>query len=539
MKKHIRLPSEKEQALLERVEVRPARVREEARCERLLKRHHYMGTARPVGERLYYVALSPHGGWLAVLVFCAAAKHLKHREQWIGWTNEQRRRRLGLVVNNVRFLIVPGKEVPNLGSRILRLTADRLSDDWQKRYGHPLCVVETFVDPQQFQGTVYTASGWVELGQTSGYRRCNRDYYVRHSRPKRLFVRELYKNARRSLQAEHLKPALAVVEQKVAPRCTLGSRQLRSLVEHFKSVPDFRGRIASYPVWSLLAIVALAHLCGAPRGQKDLAGFAKRLTEAQRRALGIRRHRRTGKYPAPSQPTFCRLLRGVDPIKVEEAILAFQEQLRGPAPKAEVVAIDGKEPKHSRGQHLLTAVAVPSQYYLGSAPVDEKTNEIPVARDLIRRLDLEGCLVGLDALHTQQDTARDLVQECGADYLLTAKGNQKGLRRTVKTLLTATPAAFSPSGQHVDNRPHRGMQSQPNRSPVATDPFGDSRTDVLSSSGTGGAAVSQDRQAQTRNGMGVDQPGTRADECSTMAAGSTGLLGDRGRSASEPRCLGS
>jgi len=456
MKRKIRLPTEKEQALLERVEVRPVCAHEEARCERLLKSHHYLGSARPVGERLYYVAVSPHGGWLAVLVFCAAAKHLRHREQWIGWTNEQRRRRLGLVVNNVRFLILPGKEAPNLGSRVLRLTRSRLSEDWQKRYGHPLCMVETFVDPQQFQGTVYTASGWVELGQTSGFKRCNRDYYVRHNRPKRLFVRELYKNARRSLQAEHLKPALAVVEEKVAPRCTLSSRTLRSSVEHFKRVPDFRGRIASYPVWSLLGVVALAHFCGAPRGQKDLAGFAKRLSEAQRRALGIRRNRRTGKYPSPSQPTFCRLLRGVDPLKVEEAILAFQEQLRGPMPKQEVVAIDGKEPKHSRGQHLLTAVAVPSQYYLGSAPVHKKTNEIPVARELIKRLDIDGCLVGLDALHTQVDTARELVQDCGADYLLTVKGNQKGLKRTVKSLMAATPAAFSPSADEGNNGPHRG-----------------------------------------------------------------------------------
>lgn len=96
MKRKIRLPSEKEQALPERVEVRPVRAREEARCERLLEGHHYLGSARPVGERLYYVAVSPHGGCLAVLVFCAAAKHLRHRERCIGWTNEQRRRRLAL-----------------------------------------------------------------------------------------------------------------------------------------------------------------------------------------------------------------------------------------------------------------------------------------------------------------------------------------------------------------------------------------------------------------------------------------------------------
>jgi hypothetical protein len=456
MKPKLHVPNEREQRIIETAIVRPIRPQEQARCDRLLEKHHYLGALRAVGERMYYVVTTPCGGWLSILIFCAAAKHLRHRERWIGWTEEQRRRRLGLVVNNARFLILPDKAMPNLGSRTLRLTLDRLSADWQERYGHPVVLVETFVDPALFSGTVYRASGWVELGQTNGYGRCGRDYYVRHNRPKRLFVKELYRNTRRSLQAEHLKPSLAMIEKKVAPWCTQSSRELRSLVEHFKRVPDFRGRIESYPVWSLLAVVALAHFCGAPRGQKDLAAFARRMSKAQRRALGIRRNRRTGIYPSPSQPTFCRLLRKVDPVKVEEAIVAFQAQVRGSSARDEVVAMDGKELKHSRGQQILTAVVVPSQYYMASVPVAEKSNEIPAARDLIGRLDLEGRLVGLDALHTQVETARDLVQEGGADYLLTVKDNQKGLRRTVQKLFAAAPAAFSPSGDGV----HGGDKSQ-------------------------------------------------------------------------------
>ena len=71
---------------------------------------------------------SRHGGWRAILVFCAAANHLRHRDQWIGWTNEQRRRRLALVANNARFLILPGYAVPNMATRVLKLTLDRVSD---------------------------------------------------------------------------------------------------------------------------------------------------------------------------------------------------------------------------------------------------------------------------------------------------------------------------------------------------------------------------------------------------------------------------
>jgi hypothetical protein len=286
---------------------------------------------------------------------------------------------------------------------------------------------------------------------------CSSDL-VRHNKPKRLFARELCRNARRGLQAEHLKPAWASVEEKVAPRCTHRAKEIRSLVEHLKTVPEFRTRIQSYPVWSLLAIVALAYLCGAPRGQKDLAKFARQMNRGQRRALGIRRNRRR-EFPAPSQPTFCRLLKSVDARQVEAAILAFQHQVRGPAPKGEMVAVDGKAAKRSGGEILLNAVTVPSLYYLGSEPVPvDKTNEIPVARALFDRLDLEGRLVGLDALHTQTATACALIQQVGADYMLTVKDNQKGIRRTLRTRFAATPAAFSPSTHHLDNGMDRRVE---------------------------------------------------------------------------------
>jgi hypothetical protein len=445
------LPSVKEQWIVDTIQVRPIKPSERIKCMRLLDKFHYLGALQPVGEQLLYVATGPCGGVRAVLVFCAAAKHLRHRDGWIGWTEEQRRRRLALIVNNARFLIVPGYHVPNLATRILKLTLDRLSEDWRKRYGHPVALVETFVNPEQFQGTIYRAGGWIELGTTSGNGRVNRDYYVKHQQPKRLFVRPLCPTARRGLQAEHLKKAWASVETKVAPRCTHRVEEIRSLVEHLKTVPDFRARIQSYPVWSLLAIVVLAYLCGAPRGQKDLAKFARQMNRGQRRALGIRRNQRRA-FPAPSQPTFCRLLKAVDARQVEAALLAFQQQVRGPAPHEELVAMDGKAAKRSGGEMLLNAVTVPSLYYLGSEPVPvDKTNEIPVARALIERLDLRGRLVGLDALHTQSTTACTLLQEAGADYLLTVKDNQKGIRQTLRARFAATPADFSPSADHRDD----------------------------------------------------------------------------------------
>ncbi len=259
------------------------------RARRLLAQHHYLGDVRAVGEQLWYAITDARHRWLGVLVFCAASRRLRARDQWIGWSEEQRRRRLPLVVNNCRFLLLPDKTFPNLASRSLRLCLDRLSADWQTRYQHPVLLVETFVDPEQFCGTVSTASGWQELSSTGGFGRVRRDFYVAHDKPKRLFARELGRRARRHLQADKLKPSLAAVEACTPPRCTRRVPEIRALVEHLKELPDYRSRLSIYPLWTLTAIVVFAHLCDAPRGQKDLAKFAMGMSQSQRRALGVRR----------------------------------------------------------------------------------------------------------------------------------------------------------------------------------------------------------------------------------------------------------
>jgi hypothetical protein len=455
MRKPKRLPDADQQRLLREVKVELAPRHALAQINRLLGQHHYLGSIKPVGERLYYLARDVQGRWLAILVFSAAANHLKHRDQWIGWSCEQRRRRLSLLTNNSRFLILPDAHLPNLGSRVLRLTLDRLSEDWQAQYGHPVLVVESFVDPEQFCGTVYTANGWVELGQTDGWGRCRRDYYVKHDKPKRLFVRALTRTARRNLQAEHLKPELALVEAKVPARCTQRVGQIQTVVDHFKALPEYRDRIESYPLFSLAALVLLAVLCGAPRGQKDLEKFAATLSPAQRRALGIRRNPR-GHYPAPSQSTFSRFFCGLGAQQVNQTILSVQRQLRGPAPADELVVMDGKEPKHGSGASILTAVTAPSQHYLGSALVDTKTNEIPIAQQtLMPPLDLAGRFVSLDALHTQDQTARTVVLEGGGDYLLTAKQNRPNLCANVQQKVAAPRADFPPQPPHGHPGAHR------------------------------------------------------------------------------------
>jgi predicted transposase YbfD/YdcC len=220
------------------------------------------------------------------------------------------------------------------------------------------------------------------------------------------------------------------------------------MVEHFKPLPEYRQRIESYPLFSLGSLVLLAMLCGAPRGQKDLEKFAAGMSHGQRRALGIRRNRQ-GKYPSPCQSTFSRFFCGIGAEAINQTVLAIQQQLRGAAPKEELVVMDGKEPRHGSGASILTAVTVPGQHYLGSAVVDLKTNEIPVAQQqLIPPLDLQGRFVSLDALHTQDETARVVVLEAGADYLLTCKKNQPTLWDNIQKKVTAPKADFPPQPSH-------------------------------------------------------------------------------------------
>jgi hypothetical protein len=160
-----------EQIVLDRLQVRLlTRPEDSQRCDALLVQEHYLHDATLVGEHLRYVATF-RGQWLAVATWSAAAFHLKARDQFIGWTLEQCRRRRPLVANNSRLLVLEDCHYPNLISRFMKLMLARLSADWQAHWSHPLALVETFVDPQRFQGTAYKVSGWSHLGRTAGWTR--------------------------------------------------------------------------------------------------------------------------------------------------------------------------------------------------------------------------------------------------------------------------------------------------------------------------------------------------------------------------------
>ena len=444
MAKPHRLPDRDEQVVLAELQVELITAEQKSRWNQLVGKHHYLKNACLVGEQLRYVVTDAKGHWLALIGWSAPALHLKARDQSIEWSEEQRERRLSLLAQNSRFVVLAERQrFPNLASRAMSLCLKRLSEDWQKQYGHPIVMVESFVDRQIFRATAYKASGWQALGYSSGFKRVAEDFYQRHDRPKELWVKMLDPRAWQWLRARQLPAHLAGYEKSTPPECAVGSAGMRSLFERFESLEDWRQPIGKrHRLATVMAIVALACLSGVGQGYRAVSRFAKRLTKWQRQQLKCWLHPDTGKSSVPSEAVFQRVLKAVSRAQIESIAIQWQIDLLGAAPATDAVVIDGKEVRGGKVM-LVNAIAQPSQRLLGVEPVDSKTNEIPTARTLIDRLDLQGKMTQLDGLHTQHQTVHQILYEKGGDYSLILRENQPTLLKTAQQML---PADFPPSG---------------------------------------------------------------------------------------------
>jgi hypothetical protein len=139
-----------------------------AHLELCVARYHYLGYRSRVGQNLQYWISSARGRPLACVLFGAAAWQCAARDQWIGWSKEQRAQRLSGMANNTRFLIFDWIRVPHLASHILESIRQRIAADWKAKYRQTLYVLETFVDRERFVGGCYRAANWLCVGQTHG-----------------------------------------------------------------------------------------------------------------------------------------------------------------------------------------------------------------------------------------------------------------------------------------------------------------------------------------------------------------------------------
>lgn len=413
------------------LQVRLVRAEEMPRWRALMDAHHYLGFAHIVGQALYYVA-TVEGQWVALLGWGSAALKCGARDRWIGWSEQTHYQRLGFLANNVRFLVLPQAPLPHLASRVLALNLRRLSVDWQQHHGHPIVLAETFVDSQRFRGTCYRAAGWTDVGTTLGYRKNNRHYFY-HGSPKRVLLRPLVPQVQEQLCAPFLSPALLGAHRGF-PMLNINTLPLEgsgSLMEMLQTLTDpRRARGVRHSVATVVAIAVCAALSGA-RSFVAIGEWAGALPTNVLKRLGAKRPE------PPSEPTIRRILQQIDAATLDQQISTWLLQQTTLAGKA--IAVDGKTLRNARsnGQRpvqLLSAILHQEGIVVGQQAVADKSNEIPGLPELLQPLDLAGAIVTADALHTQQNTARFLVEDQQADYLFIVKDNQPTLRNDLETL---------------------------------------------------------------------------------------------------------
>ena len=398
------------------VEVRVALPCERRRWDALMREHHYLGFRQFAGRGLRHVAVW-RGHWLALVGWQSGAFKCAPRDRWLGWHRSVQFRRLHLIGNNTRFLVLPeASGIVNLASRALSHSVRRLRADWTARYGHPLEIAETFVDPALFRGTVYRAANWVRVGCTRGFARHNGSYTDPHGSPKEMFVRALRRDARRRLADPVDRPEWACRATPVRYAPT----ELRSLRDGFAALPDSRrGQGRKHRLETVLSICALAQLAGLA-GPVATAQFADGLGQRELRALGAwcSAERR---WTAPSAATICRVAYEVMPGNTADdtTLAAFLEKI---------------ERQYGRSDRIwIMDRGIPTEETLASMREGDAPARYLVGTPKGRLTRLEKAFLGLPWQEARQSVNVKLLVEDGELYVLVhSEGRQlkeRGMRR--------------------------------------------------------------------------------------------------------------
>lgn len=410
-------PARDRSGSLREVRVVPVAERDYARWDDTLCQHHYLGSTGLVGERLRHVAVDRRGAWLALIGWVSAAFKCQARDQWIGWLPTQQWRRLPLVANNARFVILPDARRPHLASRVLALATRRLAADWRQAWGHSVLLAETFIDGTRFAGTCYRAAGWEFLGQTQGFRR-SAGRYVAHGQPKLIAVRSLHPRARELLRGAAALTPFLPPETAMDPLALelTGPGSLKAAMAALGDPRKRRGK-RHRDFAGLLTLVQMAHLAGM-RTYRAIADYVRHVPQAILDACGCQRDMRTGLTKPPSEPTLRRVTDLVDRQALEQVTQDWLKTQRSACLRG-AIAIDGKTLRGSyRGATdaaQVVAACTHEGIVLAQDEIVEEGGEIPTAGDLIERLDQEigiaGCMFTMDALHTQQHRCARIVEK--------------------------------------------------------------------------------------------------------------------------------
>lgn len=453
-----------ERKLKKRIQLRLIEPHERERFDAILAKEHYLHNPTAVGAVLRYV-VTEKDQWLALLVFCSPALHLKPRDQFLEWKPTEVAQRRHLIAQNSRFLIrVDPHAYPNLASCILGQVAQRIREDWQQAFGHPILAMETFIDPQRFRGTCYKAAGWQRLGRTKGCKRSYQDFYEDTDHPKELWLRPLSPKDLRVLRQPQLPEELRAPGAKPPPPpCPVPTEALDALWQHLRNqVKDYRDpHGVRHPLPAILLIIALAVSAGC-HGPEAIAEFADSLNHHQRRRLRCRPRPGTRReYDVPSVDTFRRSLNEVDSTQLAKSLIDWMKiqdpghsvwvhfdgkVLKGaqPAPAADPKTfeahvpadIDPQQQKPKANQSLtLVNFMTDDQKLVHQLAVPSNTNEEAAVATALSSIDLTGYRVSFDAAHMVKNTLRQLTFYNGADYEGRLKANQPNALAKAQQLL--------------------------------------------------------------------------------------------------------
>lgn len=423
------------------VQIRVIGAKERKRFAELMGEYHYMGEGHSAGDTMRMVA-QRDGAWVGLLMWGSACYRLKPRDELIGWTPTQRAQRQKLVVQNRRFALLAERgHHPNLASHILGAAVRELPTLWFDLFGYEPLLAETFTDIEAFEGTCYKASGWQALGKTKGYSRDRADFYVPNDRPKKLWVRELRRDAVGLLRAMDLPEECGKgAESDADGVLPLQKREIESLHEALCKVPDPRARNRTFHIGAILTIIAMAIFSG-HQNIVQIVRFANRLRNDQRKELGLPRFKPDSSYrKVPSYKVFYNLLRKLDIDAFARCLSAWLAEHSGTLPTA--LALDGKFIRNTVGVVCLVdhENGVPRAMAKASKKEGEgKDCEIKAAQRMIEnQSDLSNTLTTADALHAQRRTARTIVAK-GGEFILQAKDNQKTVHNLAKKLTKDLP----------------------------------------------------------------------------------------------------
>ena len=435
------------------LEARAALPGEMQRVRAALDGEHYLGAGREVGRTLVQI-VHHRGRWAAILLWGPAAMRLADRDEWIGWTHRQRAERLGLVVQNRRFLVLAEARMPNLASHAMGLALRQLPEQWERKHGYRPLLAESFTDIEAFEGTCYKASNWEPCGLTKGFGRLHRaDFYRQHKRPKKLWLKALSRNTRAILAGMDIPAAYRggcnpCSAERALP---VSKAHLESLREALREVPDPRAANRSWPISALLGLVCLGLLAGR-RNLAAIHRYGHFLTRQQRAWLGFppKPGGRPGRR-APSYQALYHLLGLLDPNTLADALNGWLAAHHGSLPRA--LALDGKYIRElvltlafsEHGSGAPVAVTIASRQPKSQAAKTE--GEITAAKRLYPQVNLHNAVVTGDALHCERESMH-LVVENGGDFLFQVKEDQPTAMAEVRRV-AASASPLLPAQQRT------------------------------------------------------------------------------------------